>query len=468
MYYNTAYLRGGGFLGLCRSLCYCHDIAPDLPPIQDERANTGGVDCDLEEEEDNTSPPSSNGQDSQATAISECSDVGGRDPSVIYSSHFTCQANFYGHPSAADCKAAIKRLPDWRVESNVIREYVPAGYSPNTSESPYAVQDFSVGNETLFSFRPIIMAPLVITVQTCTVAVLLPENPPQPPEPALVSSRAVNDAAKKLEAECVSALGSGGKFDHFWYLNGDFVVPNILIFEKGSLMDDWLNLKMTEPVPKPKSNSQACSGSCMDPNDCDINSDCVCASNKPIPLSSTWGQHACMYVAGAALAHVQAKAIKPYPRCRGRCLSQDNDMINGTELANITDIATSGSNVSLANVTSLLPYHSPLRVPSSTRSGAYSHVNDSISLVFDNASTSVPPISSGSSAVPKDRPPVTDLTCPCNCTYVSAACCLSRIVWEDPQQQIKMDPLPANATVCCQASSGKWLPKTSSGSLCTR
>ena len=54
------------------------------------------------------------------------------------------------------------------------------------------------------------------------------------------------------------------------------------------------------------------------------------------------------------------------------------------------------------------------------------------------------------------------LHCPCNCTYISAACCLSqtRLVWEDPSEQIQLGPPPRNATVCCNHNTGKWVPNS--------
>lgn len=39
------------------------------------------------------------------------------------------------------------------------------------------------------------------------------------------------------------------------------------------------------PGPIPKGAKQACSGSCLNPEDCDTNSDCLCASNKGMHLT---------------------------------------------------------------------------------------------------------------------------------------------------------------------------------------
>lgn len=40
------------------------------------------------------------------------------------------------------------------------------------------------------------------------------------------------------------------------------------------------------PGPTPKGVKQACSGSCLDPDDCDISNDCLCASDKGACLTT--------------------------------------------------------------------------------------------------------------------------------------------------------------------------------------
>lgn len=51
--------------------------------------------------------------------------------------------------------------------------------------------------------------------------------------------------------------------------------------------------------------------------------------------------------------------------------------------------------------------------------------------------------------------------CICNCTYVSAACCLSDTVHEEATKQLEMEPLPENSPVCCDPNTGFWMPKSS-------
>ena len=451
--------------GLCRRFCHCRDLAPEPPPAQDERANVGESDCDGEDDDDVF--PSSSDSNSQNAGTGECSESGNMDPSEMYRNHYTCDASFYGHPDSADCRSALQRLPDWAEAGGVVREYVHVDDIPNLLDSSYVEQAITLGNLILFSFHARVHAPLIITFRTCKIAVLLPEDSSQPPEPALVPSRPLNRVANTLEATCVSGLGIGGKFDHFRYQGSDLLVPDLFMFEKDSLMDDWLSLKTTNVVPSPKDRSQVCSGSCMDSDDCDINDNCVCASHKPIPLSSTWGQHACMYVAGAALAHAQATLVKPYTRCRGRCLPEDDNSINTTGVANTTDSAMDAFNASFVNLTRPSPSFPFSKYSPSNHSGANLRNSDSIAPIFDNSSALLIPVIPGSSNGSQDRSGTRDLICPCNCTYVSAACCLSRIVWEDPEYQVKMDPLPVNTTVCCNVSSGEWLRKKSSGSQCT-
>ena len=79
-------------------------------------------------------------------------------------------------------------------------------------------------------------------------------------------------------------------------------MPQIHMYGPNSKQEEMLNLKYAcmqdadgifncfttgkketqrpDPGPIPKGTKRKCSGSCSDPNDCDINYDCLCASNK--------------------------------------------------------------------------------------------------------------------------------------------------------------------------------------------
>ena len=41
-----------------------------------------------------------------------------------------------------------------------------------------------------------------------------------------------------------------------------------------------------DPAPGPNGGKQACSGSCLDPEDCDSSENCLCASNKGVFFST--------------------------------------------------------------------------------------------------------------------------------------------------------------------------------------
>ena len=257
-----------------------------------------------------------------------------------------------------------------------------------------------------------------------------------------------------------------------------------------SIFDDEPSQSKPED-PVPKGTKQACSGSCLNPEDCNIGYDCLCASNKGrylgiplerciasdlsilmnayntlhiavspllskdpitdlvrassgIPLSSSWGQHTCMYVAGSAIALASA-AIKPNRPCRGRCLLEEdgNIEIDGSDP---NSNRTNPIDIPLANLTAYLDV---VNSSDLTLGGQRSTLNNSTRL------TPGPPKGLPAPQSPTQTSPI--LTCPCNCTYVSAACCISRTVWEDPSMQIKMQPLPANASASCDAASGLWV-----------
>ena len=101
--------------------------------------------------------------------------------------------------------------------------------------------------------------------------------------------------------------------------------------------------------------------------------------------------------------------------------------------------STPAINDSSAGSTSILPLNSN-PTPSATSYGA----------------TAFPSLDSQGPILPD--PNSTILNCPCNCTYVSPSCCLTKDVWDDPMGQVQMAPLPANATVFCDETTGAWVP----------
>ena len=112
--------------------------------------------------------------------------------------------------------------------------------------------------------------------------------------------------------------------------------------------------------------------------------------------------------------------------------------------------------------------------------------NDNTDPASDSASNSIPPTphpdflvfndtltynnsssSSSNNTNSTDNPspafnPTPAVYCPCNCTYISEACCLSPIVHEDASvKRIPLDALPPDSPVCCDPVSGEWLPTAS-------
>ena len=77
----------------------------------------------------------------------------------------------------------------------------------------------------------------------------------------------------------------------------------------------------SKPPPAAHTRHQ-CGGSCISPTDCSASENCLCASDKGIPLSSTWGTFTCTFVANAVAA--VAAATRQGTNCRGRCLLSAN------------------------------------------------------------------------------------------------------------------------------------------------
>lgn len=178
-------------------------------------------------------------------------------------------------------------------------------------------------------------------------------------------------------------------------------------------------------------------------------------------VNPSWGTHRCMFVAGASMALMAATKSSI---CRGRCLLE----ADGTIDLNTSLIDTNSEDATFtmplpANVANqIFETLAPTVVPSNTTFQPTSTQAIPLAIAtrlgFDQSFASDSYADNHSMAV--RAAPL--LSCPCNCTYISAACCLSqtRLVWEDPSEQIQLDPPPSNATVCCNRNTGKWVPKS--------
>ena len=134
---------------------------------------------------------------------------------------------------------------------------------------------------------------------------------------------------------------------------------------------------------------------------------------------------------------------------------------NSTAQSNIAPIPHDINGIpTVANGTESMPSGNASVPPPD--SATFNDTDDGGNVPYTNASTPPPEYAIFNDTTPDQSAP---LNCPCNCTYVSAACCLSGsgIVYEDPSMQIHMDPLPANATVCCNERTGHWLWRSSGG-----
>ena len=152
------------------------------------------------------------------------------------------------------------------------------------------------------------------------MAVLLPEGPGTTGS-MVVDTLELNRAAEDLHQHCVQRSGSGGKFHQTSdRAEGVTELPDIVMYAPKSKWGDFLEVKYQchvnpkgarcksspRPIPRTKggaygtwrymgtigkqgwtklppskdSNKRKCGGSCLNPQDCDIDSDCLCASTK--------------------------------------------------------------------------------------------------------------------------------------------------------------------------------------------
>ena len=150
---------------------------------------------------------------------------------------------------------------------------------------------------------------------------------------------------------------------------------------------------------------------------------------------------------------ISVAAMKPGKPCRGQCFLEED----GTLYIDAALLDSSTSN----NATSTNP------LPPSLKKSPSVATFENVAVPSSSGDDQILPSHVAQQPIYKSLrnftlagqpPPI--LYCPCNCTYVSAACCLSRTVWEEPSKSVLMKPPPSDATVCCDTSSGKWLPKS--------
>lgn len=175
----------------------------------------------------------------------------------------------------------------------------------------------------------------------------------------------------------------------------------------------------TDPQPPTR---QQCNDRCFHFDDCDYANGCICLTNVDVPIHSSFGTFSCNYEPYLAAEIAATKALGTTV-CRGRCL------LTSTENTNSSTNSSSG-NTTWSN-------------GNTTSSGSGTTWN----------STSLEILAQPDQPYPKNT-----FACPCNCTYVSPACCLSSrgLVWEDPSEKLAMTVQAPNGSVCCDETSGLW------------
>ncbi|KAL8669436.1 MAG: hypothetical protein Q9168_005971 [Polycauliona sp. 1 TL-2023] len=359
-----------------------------------------------------------------------------RDPNLEDNIH--CDL-FYGQPSGESCDAAIK-LIEQEVKDPIFdnREFLPQGVSPAFTGFPL--------ERTPQNYPPDAKA-----IHDCTIGIDLAEE-----DGTISYSSDLENwdylwgRANEVIEKCVKGLGVGG-----WTSAGKFLpglqvtslqwLSDILIGEQYNGMrvsvygplsryakfqaiqytceTDGLGSAQcdSDGPPDPKrqktgpgdvsSGAGASSNApsapvaegapCYKPSDCDAANNYICATDKSLPGGGTtsWGTFSCRYfpTAGSIVAALATTVRTGH--CHGRCILGANDTVE---------------------------------IPSSDTAPIAPFAN-TLSMTLEPS-----------------------LSCPCNCTYVSHACCLSAdgIVAESAPQEIITTQLPPNSSVCCDGNTG--------------
>lgn len=194
-----------------------------------------------------------------------------------------------------------------------------------------------------------------------------------------------------------------------------------------------------------------CHKTCYRHEDCDLSKDYICALKGDVdkPINPSWGRFQCTWVANAA---VIVGAVLKYRDCKtGRCLLEaDGNVIipdkskqafektgNASELSNAFETDRKLPNETLLSSTSSLDLPTNVTLPFSPSEELNSTKANSSELTYA---------------------PTYNFFCLCNCTYVSRACCLSSIVYEDRIFQVNMSSTPPDQSLRCDLTSGEWVP----------
>ncbi|KAL8899967.1 MAG: hypothetical protein Q9207_005928 [Kuettlingeria erythrocarpa] len=395
---------------LCAEECWCVDIGPDTPlRVQAQRPQQCAIDS-----------PTAVAADPAATATpaaTACEGTEFRDPAL--KDNIYCDV-FYGQPSIQSCNAAHGLIgTEEKGPTGETREFLAQGVPP-------AFNGFDL--ERTPQYYP----PDAAAAHECTIAIDMIDGTGSNPRfraNDLENWDYLWGRANEVIKKCVQGLGVGGwtpagEQDNAMgvYVYGPLSnYAKFLAIKYACETDAEGSAQCSSGAPDPKkqktgpgdvssgagasSTAQSApvaeGGTCYKPSDCDAANDYICATDKDIPLDTSWGTFTCRYFpnAGSLIAAV-ATTVK-VGSCRGRCLLGAGGTVE-------------------------IPAHDA--VPVAPPAKTLSHTLEA------------------------------SLSCPCNCTYVSRACCLSGdgIVAEDATQEIVTTQLPPNGTVCCDSATGNW------------
>ncbi|KAI4237333.1 MAG: hypothetical protein LQ349_001917, partial [Xanthoria aureola] len=400
---------------LCASNCWCVDIGPETPAqVQAQRPQV----CSNEDVDPAVDPAA---PAAAPAAAALCEGTGFfRNPLLDTNVH--CSA-FYGQPSAQSCKAALDLIAQEDKEPIAEnREFLAQGVPPDYN-------GFEL--ERVPQYYP----PDASDAHDCTIQIDMIDgsgNNPRYKANDLENWDYLWGRAFAVIEKCVKGRGLGGwtsagEQDNSMgvYVYGPLSeYARFLAIKTHCETDAEGSAQCDSDAPDPKkqktgpgdvssggagtsSTAQsapvAAGAACYKPSDCDAANNYICATDKSIPGDSTsWGTFTCRYFPNAASIVAAVATTVRVGACRGRCL---------------------------------LGAQGTLEIP----------INDTVPVIAAPANTLSHSIEAS-------------LSCPCNCTYVSHACCLSGdgIVAEDASQEIVTTQLPPNGSTCCDGETGKW------------
>lgn len=440
---DSSYLRRACFN------CHCTNIAPDEP--QPPAVQRPACVVDIGEDEVVGPVPSYPPNPQCKISTTASGDLVEEDDPPLYDL-YRCNEYMYGKPIFADCDDAYDEMERYQNAWEAAQPADKVNYRPATFVGIGRLADFNSVYGANYD-PELVQLPVARTNGTCTITIMQLERRHMP----IFATEDWDTLLVNMQDvmfNCVEDQGIGGWVETGDLGTGEDASLGVFVYGPNSRFQQLLDIKFActtdaegnaecqdtddddgaddqrpsktqktgEWAPEGQGDAgqggssdpqppaaQQCEVPCSHPSDCDTTNNYLCTSSSPLPddppIDPSFRAFCCQLVTELSDSVAASQALGPNT-CRDRCLLA-NTAANATTCRN----GTTWTNTTLEIL-----------------------------------------------AVPDRSYPGLALECPCNCTYVSPACCLSTdgVVFEDPSEKSPLGVQAPNRSVCCDEMTGGW------------